>query len=90
MADGALFGQMPLGRFVLAGAGTLYVQSRTRDFSDRREHERRQAATIEIELRGSAPRHTWVAGIAADWFANRSPGPLAVGVPRHAGRHLRP
>jgi iron complex outermembrane receptor protein len=71
-ADGALFGQMPLGRHVLAGAGTLYVQSRTRDFSDRREHERRQGATIEIELRGTARRQTWVAGLAADWFAIRS------------------
>ena len=74
IADGALFGQMPLGPFVLAGAGSLYVQSRTRDFSDGREHERRQAATIEIELRGSAPRNSWVAGIAADWFAIRAPG----------------
>ena len=34
IADGALFGQMPLGPFVLAGAGSLYVQSRTRDFGD--------------------------------------------------------
>ena len=42
----------------------LFVQSRTRDFSDAREHERRQSATIEIELRGTAPRQTWVAGIA--------------------------
>jgi outer membrane receptor for ferrienterochelin and colicins len=75
-ADGALFGQMPLGRHVLAGAGTLYVQSRTRDFSDQREHERRQGATIEIELRGTARRQTWVAGIAADWFAIRSDDPF--------------
>ena len=74
IADGALFGQTPLGPFVLAGAGSLYVQSRTREFSDDREHERRQAATIEIELRGSAPRNSWVAGIAADWFAIRAPG----------------
>ena len=90
MADGALFGQMPLGRYVLAGAGSLFVQSRTRDFSDGREHERRQAATIEIELRGPAPRHTWVAGIAADWFAIRSAGSACVGVHRPAARHFRP
>lgn len=78
IADGALFGQMPLGRYVLAGAGSLYVQSRVRDFSDRREHDRRESATIELELRGSASRQTWVAGIAADWFAIRAPeGPLA-------------
>ena len=75
-ADGALFGQMPLGRYVLSGAGTLFVQSRTRDFSDGREHERREAATIELDLRGTAPRHTWVAGIAADWYALRSADPL--------------
>lgn len=74
MAHGALFGQMPLGRFILAGAGSLFVQSRTRDFSDGREQQRRQAATIEIALRGTAPRQHWVAGIAADWFANRSGG----------------
>ena len=49
------------------------MQSRTRDFSDRREHERRQSATIEITLRRPAPRHTWLAGIASDWFANRTP-----------------
>ncbi len=78
IADGALFAEMPVGRYVLAGAGSLYVQSRVRDFSDGREHERRESATIEIELRGSAPRQAWVAGLAADWFANRSPdGPLA-------------
>ena len=72
-ADGALFGQMPLGKYILAGAGTLFVQSRTRDFSDRREHERRQSSTIEITLRRPAPRHTWLAGIASEWFANRTP-----------------
>ncbi len=74
-ADGALFGQMPLGRFVLAGAGALYVQSRTRDFSDRREQERRQGATMEIELRGTTPRQSWIAGINTDWFAIRTPDP---------------
>ena len=74
-ADGALFGQMPLGRFVLAGAGALYVQSRTRDFSDRREQERRQGATMEIELRGTTPRQSWIAGINTDWFAIRTADP---------------
>jgi outer membrane receptor protein involved in Fe transport len=72
-ADGALHGQMPLGKYILAGFGTLFVQSRTRDFSDRREHERRQSATIEITLRQPGPRHTWLAGIASEWFANRTP-----------------
>ncbi len=67
----------------------LYVQSRTRDFSDGREHERRQAATIEIELRGTAPRHTWVAGIAVDWFAIRSRRFPSDDVPLHAARHVR-
>jgi iron complex outermembrane receptor protein len=77
IADGILSGQMRLGRYVLAGAGSLYVQSRVRDFSDRREHDRREAATIEITLRGSAPRQSWVAGVAADWFTVRTPEPLA-------------
>jgi outer membrane receptor for ferrienterochelin and colicins len=71
-ADGQLSGQMPFGRYVLAGTGTLFVQSRTRDFDDLREHERRESSTIEIELRGATPRQTWVAGIAVDWFAIRS------------------
>jgi outer membrane receptor for ferrienterochelin and colicins len=72
-ADGALFGQMPLGQYTLAGAATLFVQSRARDFVDRREHERRQSATIEITLSRSTARHTWLAGIASEWFANRTP-----------------
>jgi len=72
-ADGALFGQMPLGQYTLAGAATLFVQSRARDFADRREHERRQSATIEITMSRSTPRNTWLAGIASEWFANRTP-----------------
>lgn len=71
-ADGALFGRMPLGKYVLAGAGTLFVQSRVRDFNDVREHERRESATIEITLSSASPRHTWLAGITSDWFAIRS------------------
>jgi iron complex outermembrane receptor protein len=51
----------------------LFVQSRARDFADRREHERRQSATIEITMSRSTPRHTWLAGIASEWFANRTP-----------------
>jgi iron complex outermembrane receptor protein len=77
IADGALSGQIALGRYILAGAGSLYVQSRVRDFSDGREHDRRESATIELALRGSAPRQSWVAGIAADWFTIRTPKPLA-------------
>jgi outer membrane receptor for ferrienterochelin and colicins len=76
VADGALSGQMPLGRYILAGTGTLYVQSRVRDFTDGREHDRREAATIELALRGSAPGQSWVAGIAVDWFTIRTPQPL--------------
>ncbi|HET9371156.1 MAG TPA: TonB-dependent receptor [Vicinamibacterales bacterium] len=76
-ADGALFGQMPFRGFVLAGAGTLFVQSRTREFGDGREHERREGATIELTLRGTGPRQTWIAGVAADWYALRSSDPIA-------------
>ena len=72
-ADGGMFGQMVLDSgYILAGAGALFVQSRTRDFSDVRERERLQTATIEITLRRAATRHTWLAGIAADWYALRS------------------
>jgi len=70
--DGALFGQMPLGRYVLAGAATLFFQQRTRDFSEVREYEKRESATMNIELRGMARRHRWVAGIVTDWFTVRS------------------
>jgi iron complex outermembrane receptor protein len=88
-ADGALFGQMPLGKYVLAGAGTLYVQSRVRDFADGREHDRRESSTIEITLRRSTARNTWLAGIAADWYAIRSPGPLvSSGVSTRPGMFL--
>jgi outer membrane receptor for ferrienterochelin and colicins len=71
-ADGQMSAQMPWHGLTLAGTGMLYVQSRTRDFSDVREHERREAATIEMELRGTTPRQTWVAGLAVDWFTTRS------------------
>ena len=76
-ADGQMSAQMPWRGFTLAGTGMLYVQSRTRDFADGRENERREAATIEIELRGTTPRQAWVAGIAVDWFATRSDDFLA-------------
>lgn len=75
-ADGTLSYQRPLGRYVLAGTSMLFAQSRTRKFSDRSENERREAAAIDMELRGKAPRQNWVAGLAADWFALRSPDPL--------------
>jgi outer membrane receptor for ferrienterochelin and colicins len=71
-ADGQMSAQMPWHGLTLAGTGMLYVQSRTREFSDANEHERREAATIEIELRGTTPRQTWVAGLAVDWFTTRS------------------
>ena len=72
-ADGVMFGQMNLdGGYVLAGAGALFVQSRTRDFSHGREGDRLQTATLEITLRRAATRHTWLAGMAADWYALRS------------------
>jgi iron complex outermembrane receptor protein len=79
-ADGALFGEMPLGEdYVLAGAGVLFIQSRTHDFSDRRERERFQTATIEITIRRATSRHTWLAGLAADWYALRSADALPSG-----------
>ena len=72
-ADGALFGQMPWGKYTLGGAATMFVQSRERNFPDRLEHERRQSATIEIWLSRQLTRNTWLAGIASEWFANRTP-----------------
>ena len=72
-ADGALFGQMPWGKYTLGGAATLFVQSRERTFPDRLEHERRQSATIEMYLSRRLTRNTWLVGIASEWFANRTP-----------------
>ncbi len=76
-ADGGLSGRMVLDSgLVLAGAGILFVQSRTHDFSDGREGDRLQTATIEITLSGGSARHSWLTGLAADWYAIRSGGPL--------------
>jgi iron complex outermembrane receptor protein len=76
-ADGSLSGQMVFrGDYIIGGAAMLFVQSRTRDFSDLREGDRLQTATIELTLRRPTPRHTWLAGIASDWYALRSGGPL--------------
>jgi iron complex outermembrane receptor protein len=74
-ADGFLSGQMILENgMVLAGAGMLFVQSRTRDFDSDREGDRMQTATIELTLRRAGARHTWLGGIAADWYALRRTG----------------
>jgi len=72
-ADGGLSGQMILGNGdVLAGSGILFVQSRTRDFSDARERDRLQTATLELTLRRTRTRNTWLAGMGIDWYALRS------------------
>lgn len=71
-ADGMLGGQMPFRGAILQGSASLYAQSRTRKFSDGGQHERREAATIEMELRGTSGPHTWVAGLSEDWFTIRS------------------
>lgn len=72
-ADGAMSGQIVLQNgYILGGAGALFVQSRTRDFPDVRERDRMQTATIELTLRRASGRHTWLGGIASDWYAVRS------------------
>ena len=79
-ADGGLSGEMTLDNgYILAGAGILFIQSRTRDFSDVRERDRLQTATIEITLRRPSERHTWLAGLAADWYAVRAREGLPTG-----------
>jgi outer membrane receptor for ferrienterochelin and colicin len=79
IADGALFGQMPLGRFTLAGAGSLYVQSRVRDFVDRREHDRRDRDVQGGRRRDDRRREGHARGVSE---ARRRAGEL----PRHALR----
>ena len=72
-AEGALSGQMLLDSgYIIGGSAVLFVQSRTHDFSDRREGDRFQTATIELTLRRPSGRNTWLAGIASDWYALRS------------------
>ena len=72
-ADGGLSGQMILGNGdIIAGSGILFVQSRTRDFSDARERDRMQTATLEMTLRRTRTRNTWLAGMGVDWYALRS------------------
>ena len=72
-ADGGLSGQMILGNGdVISGSGIMFVQSRTRDFSDARERDRMQTATLELALHRVRTRNTWVAGLGIDWYALRS------------------
>jgi outer membrane receptor for ferrienterochelin and colicins len=72
-ADGTMSGQMILDNGkILAGAGTLFVQSRTRDFGNVRERDRLQTATIDLTLRRPSDRHTWLAGMSIEWYAVRS------------------
>ena len=72
-ADGGLSGQMILGNGdVVSGSGIMFVQSRTRDFSDARERDRMQTATLELALHRVRTRNTWVAGLGIDWYALRS------------------
>ena len=71
-ADGMLGGQMPFHGAILQGSASLYAQSRIRKFSDGTQHERRESATIEMELRGTSGPHTWIAGLSEDWFTIRS------------------
>jgi len=67
-----LGGRMPFHGAILQGGASLYAQSRIRKFSDGVQHERRESATIEMELRGTSGPHTWVAGLSEDWFTIRS------------------
>ncbi len=72
-ADGYMSGQIIRSNgMVLAGAGALFIQSRTRDWSDARERDRLQTATIEITLSRREARHHWLGGIASDWYGLRS------------------
>ena len=78
-------------RYILAGAAyavraVAHARLRRSDANTTGASRPRSSST----LRGTAPRHTWVAGIAVDWFAIRTPRTAPVRVRPHAGRHLRP
>ena len=72
----APLGQMPLGRYIPTGAATLYAQSRVRDFTDMNTTGVRRPPSSSRSA-ASAPRQSWGAGVAVDWFTIRTPTPLA-------------
>jgi iron complex outermembrane receptor protein len=72
-ANGRLSGQIVYKNgYILAGAASLFIQSRDHYFGDVLENERPQGATIEITLRRPSTRNVWMGGIVTDWYGLRT------------------
>lgn len=65
--DGGAVGQMLVGgRYVLAGRAAVSRQRHGHFFGEVRERDRHGTGFGEVTVRGSAGRHTWVAGAAVE------------------------
>jgi iron complex outermembrane receptor protein len=65
--DGGVSRQLILsGRYVTTWRAAAMTQAHHHRFGDVRERDRHTTAFGELAVRGSASRHTWVAGIAAE------------------------
>jgi iron complex outermembrane receptor protein len=72
-ANGRLSGQIVYKNgYIVAGAASLFIQSRDHYFGDVLENERPQGATIEITLRRPSTRNVWMGGIVTDWYGLRT------------------
>ncbi|HET9373094.1 MAG TPA: TonB-dependent receptor [Vicinamibacterales bacterium] len=65
--DAGVVAQRIVGsKYVLAGRATYMRQRHRHQFGEDLERDRHETAFGEITLRGSAPRQTWVVGVAAE------------------------
>jgi iron complex outermembrane receptor protein len=72
-ANGRLSGQIVYKNgYILAGAASLFIQSRDHYFGAVLENERPQGATIEITLRRPSTRNVWMGGVVTDWYGLRT------------------
>ena len=64
---GGLWQSLIGGRYVLTARAAVARQRHDHEFGETRERDRHDTAFAEMALRGTAGRHTWVGGIAAEY-----------------------
>ncbi len=64
---GGLWQSIVGGRYVLTGRAAVVRQRHDHEFGETRERDRHDTAFVEMAIRGTAGRHTWVGGIAAEY-----------------------
>src|SRR5215207_2303032 len=65
--DVGTLGQMLVGgRYVLTARAAIARQRHDHEFGETREHDRHDTGFAEMAIRGTAGRHTWVAGLAIE------------------------